>query len=149
MTTKTRSFVLLAVICVGCASGSLFHSGQRPSELVGAWVDSAASSPADTTAWILARDGDYRLLTIRARIDNRGASATTFEDRHYAQWYLSGSFEDTLRREFCFKRRSRNGGSCMRFQLDTAVDGRRRLRLLGYANGTHPRVWVLTERSSR
>jgi hypothetical protein len=146
---KARNLAMLAAMCVGCASGSLFHSGPRPPELVGTWVDSAASTPADTLAWVLGGDGDYRTLTIRARSDNRERSASKAEERHYAQWYLSGSLADTLRREFCFKRRARDGGSCMRFRLDTLADGRRRLRMIGYADQAHPRERVLTERLAR
>lgn len=149
MRMKARNLALLAAMCVGCASGSFLHSGPRPPELVGTWVDSAASTPADTLAWVLASDGDYRTLTIRARSDSRESSASTAEEHHYAQWYLSGSFADTLGREFCFKRRARDGGSCMRFRLDTLADGRRRLRMLGYANESHPRERVLTERLLR
>ena len=90
--------------------------------------------------------GDFRALHIRVWSSNGGSPRIEREDTHYAQWYVSGSLADTLRREFCFKRRARDGGSCMRFQLDTLADGRRRLRMLGYVSQVHPRVWVLTER---
>ena len=146
MKLETRFLALFAVMCVGCASGSLFHSGPRPSQLVGTWIDSATSTPADSSAWVLKSNGDYRMLKIRGRRDDREPQTNRYEDHHYAQWYLSGSLADTSRREFCFKRRARNGGSCMRFQLDTLPSGQRRLRMLGYANQAPRRVWVLTER---
>lgn len=145
MKLTTRYLRLLVATSVGCASGSWFHNGPRPSELVGTWVASAESATADTDAWVLARNGDYRMLTIRARRDSRESSTKTTEEHHYAQWYLSRALAHTLRREFCFKRRARDGASCMRFQLDTLADGRRRLRMLGYSDQLHPRVWVLTE----
>jgi hypothetical protein len=139
----------LFVISVGCASGSPFHSGPRSPELVGTWVDSAASTPTDTVAWDLASNGDFRTLAIRSRTTPGDSLSGIIDGRHYAEWFVSGSMSDTSRREFCFKRRARNGGSCMHFEIDRMPDGRRRLRLSGYADRERTGQRVLTERTTR
>lgn len=49
-------------------------------------------------------------------------------------WYLSGHLEDTTNRAICYKRRARDGATCLRFRMDTVATPRflRRLTVLGY-----------------
>jgi hypothetical protein len=118
---RRRIYIVLsaAVSLAGCASSGLFHRGPRPGGLVGTWIDSAASTPSDTTLWILASDGSRRI---------RRASGETDRD----QWYVDGAERQPL---FCFVRRARDAATCSPFTLDSAATPagiRRRLVVRSY-----------------
>jgi hypothetical protein len=135
-TARRRIYIVLAaaVAVAGCASSGWFHRGPRPAELVGTWVDSAATTPSDTTLWILASDGSRRIV-------RHGAGEAERD-----QWYVDSRAEP--RALFCFVRRSRDAATCAPFELDLApMPGgvRRRLVVRSY-DPQSDRTWVLLAR---
>ena len=114
-----------------CASGSgnWFSLGPRPSEIAGVWIDIGLTSYSDTVAWVLAPNGDDRTM----RITINGMSAATTQETWNGIWYLSGRLADTSNRAICYKRRVRNGATCLRFRMDTVATAPllRRLTVLG------------------
>lgn len=123
------------VCCAACASerGAWFSLGPRPSEIAGVWIDVARTSYSDTVAWVLAPNGDDRTLHIGVNRDADGVAATTKHETWNGMWYLSGKLTDTTDRAICFKRRVRDGATCVRFRMDTAgVHALRQMTVLGY-----------------
>jgi hypothetical protein len=133
-TPRKRAAIHLAVavIASGCAGhlpiGPHF---ERPSQLVGEWIDLRHTSVGDTALWVLREngyDGSAHIL------------ATTRSERRYGSWYFTGTLDDTSHRALCFaKRLGRDGPTCLGFAIDTTtIDGseRRRLTIRGY-QGEH------------
>lgn len=124
--------VALATACAGLARGA---ASNHPATLVGDWIDTHKSTPADTSIWRLTAGGDDR--TVRRRIV-AGAGAPAVSDQRYAYWYVDGDLASGAR--FCTtKRPGRNGASCAPVQIDTVVaSGAPRLRMrLGNYQGEH------------
>jgi hypothetical protein len=133
---------ILAVDVLACASpGNLFSPGPRPPEVAGVWIDLAKTSYADTVAWVLAPNGNDRTLHIRVKTDEGGSLATVQNEAAYGLWYVSGELADTAKRAICFKKRVRDGATCLRFRIDTVATQplRRRLSILMY-QGSHHRA---------
>ena len=138
---RPLAVVALLVASIGmtgaCRPGSLLPGlGPQPLELAGAWVDSAKSSPTDTSMWVLdasGSDGSRRI--IRAP---DGLISTV--DRRYGYWFFAGKLDDPNDRAICFtKRPGRSAPTCLPFSLDTVMSAsgqRRRLIVRGY-HGTH------------
>jgi hypothetical protein len=139
---------LALVLSAACASGSgnWFSFGPRPPELAGVWIDVAQTSPSDTVAWILAPNGADRTMHKTVRPDSRGVPTVAVHEISNGLWYLSGRLEDTTNRAICYKRRARDGATCLRFRMDTVATPRflRRLTVLGYRGERlkEPRVFV-------
>ena len=113
------------------------------------WIDVARTSYSDTVAWVLAPNGDDRTISIAITRDDRGIASATTQEIWNGKWYLSGRLADTTNRAICYKRRVRNGATCLRFRMDTvaATPPLRRLTVLGY-EGQHPEeVRVFVERT--
>jgi hypothetical protein len=135
--SNARVVIALVLMSAGCASNSLlFHSGPRPAELTGVWIDVEKSSPVDTSAWLLAPNGDDKTLHF---------VGTKTSEKRYASWYMAGTLSDTAGRALCFQKRPRDGATCRAFRLDTLA-GRRRLTVLGYPGAHHVSERVLIER---
>ena len=146
---RPLAVVALLVASIGmtgaCRPGSLLPGlGPQPLELAGAWVDSAKSSPMDTSLWVLGvsgNDGSRRI--IRAP---DGVISTT--DHHYGYWFFKGKLDDPNDRAICFtKRPGRSAPTCLPFSLDTVMSAsgqRRRLIVRGYqgAHSTMDRVLI-------
>lgn len=127
---------LLAIIVLflsGCARVALGGDvGNHPPELVGEWIDSAKTTPGDTSFWILSQSGDD---------GSRHRSATgAVTVRHYGYWYLQGRLSDAGHHAICFTNRpGRSAPSCRDFDLDSLAHDagiRRRLVVHGY-QGNH------------
>ena len=110
--------------------------GNQPAPLVGVWVDSAKSSPADTSLWVLGGTGSDESRHIVHSPD--GTTSETL--RHYGYWFARGSVGDSVNRAICFtKRPGRSAPTCLLYSLDTAAtpNGPRvRLLVHGY-QGQH------------
>lgn len=140
LTTKTAdsagAFRLLGIVAILSACVRLPH----PDALRGQWVDTAHTTYADTSIWILKPNGDDLVLRIFAGRAGDSSTRASSRPERYGRWYLSGELADTAGRALCFNQRpGRNASSCVRFRLDTVlVDGqsRRRLLLAGY-QGSH------------
>lgn len=154
----------VAVALGGCA-GPLFQYGLRPRELAGTWVDLAHTTATDTTAWVLRSDGYDGTLHITvdtaASAARAGQPRVTRQETRFGSWYLDGAITDTAHRAICYKRRAREGSTCVRFRLDTlaaqsaraardsaasASRTRRQLTLFGYVGRHHTGTRVLVER---
>jgi hypothetical protein len=124
------------VLTAACASGSgnWFSLGPRPPEIAGVWIDVALTSSSDTVAWILAPNGVDRTVHTSVSRDSRGVMSVAVHETSNGFWYLSGRLEDTINRAICYKRRARDGATCLRFRMDTVANTRflRRLTVLGY-----------------
>lgn len=154
---RVRLIVVVRTMCtiavttmIGCASGIQFFSmGPRPQEIAGVWIDSSHVTPQDTLAWVLSSDGQDRTLHITVA-DSAGLVTTRQRQVRHGSWFLSGALGDTARRAICFKQRPRDGGTCVRFHIDTLTGGgappRRRLVISGYPGQHQTRDRVLLER---
>src|SRR5476649_971444 len=101
MTLHGRRVVMgLTVFALaGCATNSLlFHSGPRPAELAGIWIDVEKTTAADTSAWVLAPGGDDLTLHLKVRAGGAGPSSVERGEKRYASWYLAGAMSDTAGR---------------------------------------------------
>ena len=130
-------------------SGGLFSLGPRPADLSGAWIDSAKTTISDSSIWVLAPNGADGTLRIRIVAEPNGATHVERDDTRYGSWYLQGTLSDTEKRALCFKRRPRDGASCVRFRLDTiSFDHgmRRRLTIFGYRGERTTADRILLER---
>jgi len=130
---RTCAMLAGAFLVVGCVSGGTFRRGPRPVALVGTWIDSAATTPNDTTFWVLDASGSRRI------VDRRQTDVD--------QWYVSNN-DDPARAKFCFAKRARNGATCARFELRSvsSPSGRPRRRLVVHSYDPHSdRNWVFLE----
>lgn len=141
----------VGVFTAACASGSgtWFSPGPRPPEIAGVWIDVSLTSYSDTVAWVLATNGDDRTMRITIKRDNRGISVAEKREVWNGLWYLSGRLADTANRAICYKRRVRNGATCLRFRMDTvaATPLLRRLTVLGYRSQLPGEGRVFLERA--
>lgn len=134
-----RLALVAPLLLAACASGLSLGggAGAHPAALVGAWVDSVKSSPADSSYWMLSSSGDDAARRVRRTSPD---SVPTVEQRHYGYWYLRGALADTADRAICFtKRPGRSAPTCIPFALDSTSSGgrsRRRLVVYGY-EGRH------------
>ena len=141
--------IIGAMAIAACAPGGrLFTPGPRPVELAGAWIDSAATTAHDSIVWILAPNGDDRMLALSVRPDSSGRETIHRDEKSAGFWYLQGALTDTAGRVICYKKRARNGGTCVHFTLDSIrlANGmqRRRLTVRDFpgAAGLPPRVFL-------
>lgn len=118
-----------------CASlpalgGSDFRN--HPAALVGEWIDSVKTTPADTALWVLGPAGEDG--TRHRTADGAGRVV------HYGYWYLHGTIDTVTDRTLCFTNRpGRSAATCRAFDLDSVVSPsgtRRRLVVHGY-QGAH------------
>ena len=142
---------LLLIVLAACARRDWFTAGPRPHELVGVWVDSSLATATDTVAWVLTENGLDKTLHLTVARDTAGRTNVQQRLTTYGLWYVSGSMSDVDNRTFCVKRRSRDGGTCVKFRLDTLPSthggrSRRRLFLAGYKGQVHQRDRILLER---
>jgi len=123
----------------------------RPPQIVGEWIDVAKSSTADSSIWVLRRDGYDGIMHIRIVLDSLGAQRVVRDQARYGSWYASGTLGDTTRQTLCVSRRTgRFGASCVAFSLDTTRDESgvvRRLRLRGYRGQHHTSDRLLIARA--
>jgi hypothetical protein len=142
------SLALLLTAACASGSGSWFSFGPRPPEIAGVWIDVALTSPSDTVAWILAPNGADRTRHTSVTRDGRGALSVAVRETSNGFWYLSGRLEDTTNRAICYKRRARDGGTCLRFRMDTLPTPLfiRRLTVLGYRGERLKEERVFVER---
>ena len=142
------AFALVAACAAtACMPASFLGGGMRnhPSALVGEWVDSIKSTPADTSLWLLGASGNDASQHVRIEPDSaqRAPAAPAFvttRERHYGYWYFQGALDDRANRAICFTNRpGRSAASCLSFDLDTVsttTGVRRRLVVRGY-QGNH------------
>ena len=128
------------LFAAGCHTPGVFGAmRQHPAELVGTWVDSAKTTDADTTLWVLGASGDDGAQHVRRDTSGVGRFVVTAK-RHYGYWYLEGEWNEPAHRTICFTNRpGRSAPSCAAFLLDSVPDGgafRRRLVVYGY-QGQH------------
>ena len=100
-------------------------------ELAAAWIDSASTTARDTVVWVLAPSGDDRRLILSVRRDALGRETIRRNEKSAGVWYLQGSLTDTTQRAICYKKRARDGGTCVHFTLDSIrlANGTQRRRL--------------------
>ena len=138
------------VIAAGCAPGTRwFSAGPRPIEIAGIWIDAGATTAVDTVAWVLAPNGDDRGLHLKVERDASGGVVVRRDEKKHGFWYLEGALGDTARRAICYKKRARNGGTCVHFALDTTREGgilRRRLTVRDFPGEKTPGGHVFIER---
>jgi hypothetical protein len=142
---------LMAAAIVACAVGSRFSAmGSRPPEIAGLWIDSSLTTADDTLAMELGLDGVNRSLVITVERDANHAAVTRQRQSWRGYWYLSGDIGDTTHRELCFRENAREGGTCLRFRVDTLVgtsaQTRRRLVIYGQRDQPSQGNRVLMER---
>ena len=141
--------VLLGIGACSSARGGLFSLGPRPAELAGMWVDSAKTAALDSSVWILTPDGADRRLHITVSLEPDRSPRIEREDKRHGLWYLSGPLTDMSKRALCYQRRARDGGSCVRFRIDTVAGvgaTRRRLVILGFRGEREAIPQVFLER---
>ena len=93
--------VIACVLCAvtGCAAnGLLFHSGPRPPELTGIWIDVEKTTPTDTSAWMLEPGGGDITLHLTVRADSAGRPRVERRETRFGSWYLAGAISDTAGR---------------------------------------------------
>lgn len=150
MIHSQRVFLMcLGIGACSSARGGLFSLGPRPAELAGMWIDSAKTTALDSSVWILAPDGADRRLHITVSRAADGLPRVDRDDKRYGLWYLAGPLADTAKRALCYQRRARDGGSCVRFRIDTITGGgatRRRLVILGFRGEREATPQVFLER---
>ncbi|HEY2165456.1 MAG TPA: hypothetical protein VGH04_15770, partial [Gemmatimonadaceae bacterium] len=119
--TQHRRRAALRVAALIMASGCAGHMPpigphfERPSQLVGEWIDVRHTSLGDTALWVLRDNGYDGSAHIVAR---------TRSERRYGSWYFTGTLGDTSNRALCFaKRLGRDGPTCLAFAIDTATVG--------------------------
>ena len=103
---RCRRAVALVITAIGmtgaCRPGGLLPGlGPHPADLGGVGVDSAKTSPIDTSLWVLGASGsdDSRRIT-------RGPDGpATSVDRHYGYWFFQGRLDDPMDRAICFTNR--------------------------------------------
>ena len=138
------------VIAAGCAPGARwFGAGPRRSEVAGEWIDVGATTAGDTVAWVLSSDGHDRALHLKVERDASGGVGVRRDEKKYGFWYLEGTRRDTARRAICYKKRARNGGTCVHFSLDTTHEGgivRRRLTVRDFPGEKMPGGRAFIER---
>ena len=137
---------LITAVSACTSTHPLFSLGPRPTEIAGVWIDLAQTSATETVAWVLAPDGDDHTMRVVVH-DSGGKHLTTVSQRWNGWWYVSGNLSDPTHRAICYKRRPRDGATCLRFRLDTLTipnPDRRRLTILGYTNEEwlQPRIFV-------
>ena len=143
----------LSLVTAGCAAhmplGSHFD---RPSQLVGEWIDLRHTTAGDTALWVLRENGYDGSARIVATVRTNGATTAERIERRYGSWYFTGPFSDPSRRALCFvKRLGRDGPTCLAFIMDTTtLDGseRRRLTIRGYQGEHYTGDRTLIERTA-
>lgn len=149
--SATRAVVLaLAMVApAGCARLQLGSIGAHPDALVGLWVDSAKTIPADTSIWLLTARGEDISLRIRKP---PVVPKPRIEERPYGAWGLQGRLTDKAKRAICFTNRpGRSGWTCLPFDLDSIASSSgytRRLEVYGYKgrHTTSARVFIEYQR---
>ena len=145
-----RKFPLRALLLItavpACASTSpLFTLGRRPREIAGTWIDVAQTSATEEVAWVLSPDGNDHTRRVVVR-DSSHRPLRTVRESWNGWWYVSGNLSDSKHRAICYKRRPRDGPTCLRFRLDTldTRGTRRRLTVFGYPNADwpQPRIFI-------
>ena len=121
-----------ALTASGCAGHIPIAHFERPSPLVGEWIDVRHTSLGDTALWVL-RDNGYD--------GSAHIVAATRSERHYGSWYFTGTLADSSHRALCFSKRLGRDGPRRAWRSRStrqAVDGteRRRLTIRGY-QGEH------------
>lgn len=138
-------FGLILFAASACRGFSFPSGGMRdhPAALVGQWVDSAKSTSADTSLWLLDETGNDGSQHIRRGPGERGENAGPFvatTARHFGYWFFRGTLQDTSDRALCFTNRpGRSAPTCRAFAFDSVVTPagmRRRLVVRSY-EGTH------------
>ena len=124
---------------------------ERPTEIVGEWIDLRHTTTGDTALWVLRENGYDGSAHIVATAGANGTTTARSEKR-YGSWYFTGPLSDSSHRALCFaKRLGRDGPTCLAFVIDTtAVDGleRRRLIIRGYQGEHYTGDRMLLERLS-
>ena len=147
---KLGVMLLGLVMAVGCAPGApWFSPGPRPADLAGVWIDVSATTASDTVARVLAPNGDDRGLRLKVERGASGGVVVRRDEKKYGFWYLQGALEDTARRAICYKKRARDGGTCVHFALDTTREGgilRRRLTVRDFPGERAPGGYAFIER---
>lgn len=147
---NVRYAIVLGLVACSPTGSNLLSFGPRPAKLIGTWIDSSKTTPADSSIWLLAADGADRSMRVLIGTMSDGSPHASRSETNFGYWYVSGTLGDTLRQALCFKRRARNGGTCVAFRLDTVVvNGRaqRRLLLSDYKGQHHTTNRVLLERA--
>lgn len=138
---RGRSLYLGGALLLACAV-HVPHVMQfdRPSQLVGQWVDLRHTSLGDTALWVLRDNGYDGSEHVVAHATSGGTTREDSSEHRYGTWYFTGALTDAAHRALCFaKRIGRDGPTCLAFDFDTAtIDGlqRRRLTIHGY-QGEH------------
>jgi hypothetical protein len=137
---RVAAALLLATTACAVHMPPLVPHFDRPSQIVGEWIDVRHTSTADTALWVLRDSGYDGSAHIVTTTNANGVVHSDRNERRYGTWYFSGAFADTANRAVCFaKRVGRDGPTCLAFSIDTTtVDGleRRRLIIRGY-QGEH------------
>ena len=121
----------VSLAAAGCASnGPWFSAGPHPASLSGTWIDQELSTARDTVAWILDSHGSDRTLHLSMVTDQNGRPNLRRREVVSGIWYTEGDPADSAARTLCHKRRARDGGSCVHYQLDTVTVNQVRLRRL-------------------
>lgn len=152
-----RGFVVILLTCSGLlgipACAFLSASGPHPRELAGIWFDSTTATSTDSSFWILAGNGEQRIMRATVVAGANGLSRVERAESFGGQWWsVSGRMSDHVRRRICFTVRPRVEGSCYRFDVDTVMSGTtplRRLRVYAYPINrprVQPRNHVFHER---
>ena len=145
----------LILFAAGACRGLSFPAGgmrDHPAALVGQWVDSAKSTAADTSLWLLDGAGNDGSQHIRRLVDehgNTGPFAPTTA-RHFGYWFFRGTLQDTSDRAVCFTNRpGRSAPTCRPVAFDsvsTRAGMRRRLVVRSYQGAHSIADRVLLER---
>ncbi len=139
--TRAGASAIFIVVAAACA-GRLPMPGHydRPSQLVGEWIDVRHTTPGDTSLWVLRDNGYDGTAHIVAQSQTSGATTDARSEHRYGTWYFTGTLTDTSHRALCFaKRIGRDGPTCLTFFEDTTMVGgvaQRRLTIRGY-QGQH------------
>jgi hypothetical protein len=126
---------LLGLIAIS-ACAALFSSSRHPADLTGLWLDAAAATATDSTFWLLAENGEQRIVRVAQVTGVDGAMRMERNESFGGQWWsISGRMSDVLQRRLCFTVRPRVEGACYRFDIDTVASGsavQRRMTVYAY-----------------
>ena len=142
----------LTTLVLMTACHGLFQLGPRPSQLVGAWVDSESTTSTDSVIRILSAGGTDRSVRIHIKRGSEDRVTLDRDEKKNGAWYVSGDVADTMERGLCVTRRpGRNPATCVPFHLDTLASRaegttRRRLIVWDYDDKQRAHGHVLLER---
>jgi hypothetical protein len=123
--------------CISLRQNPNVADSQQP-DILGAWVDVAATTANDSTLRVFLSDRSVRTLHILLERDSVGRILARRRESWAGFWYVTGSVSDAGGRLLCIRSRAREGAICNKYRVDmaTADPARRRVTIVeNFGNG--------------